>query len=578
MIYYGYARVSSVSQSDESIEEQLEFLEEEAKKQGCQFEAVSEKKSAKDVEGRDALIGLIAKLENGDIIGFKYNDRYGRDTQEDLTLLKVLNEKNVKVHINGKFVNIDNPTDELTFTVLSAISTYFRKLQRAKSAIGIKKSRDKGNIIFNHGLYGYRIVSENGKRKVEIVEKEAEILRYIYAEYITGKSIKSIAKALNEKGLRTRHDCLFNTEATRRWLVKPIYKGCYSTNGGQSQIRYDEKYLVKSNHYPAIIDANLWNKVNKSYQTIHRAYAKDSQHRWTPYELSSILKCGYCDSVYTHGKWKSYRAAEAHSNYVHKVYKEDNSSGCGQTFFTLRAEVLECLFRMCYYLLFVNIIELSDFFSEKQAEYDKSTEDINEDIKRLQKLLGGIEISLKNNAQAISKYGADDSLHNERLRLSKEEQDLKNALDKKEEALRFGKGDLESLFENFHENKLLQFVHAESPKRRKIYLDTLESAYVVDGQIKIKFKNTKEYMIPLSLNRGRRIQRQFEIQVHFDGKHQYDVSLDTEKNDLKYIRKAIDRGLEQREKLFKVAAEQMNEDMINGLKMKIENFVSVESV
>ena len=71
--------------------------------------------------------------------------------------------------------------------------------------------------------------------------------------------------------------------------------------------------------------------------------------------------------------------------------------------------------------------------------------------------------------------------------------------------------DLESAFEQFNENRLLKFIHANPSKKREIYIQTIESAFVYERQIKIKYKNKKKYIIPLSLNRGRRIQREFEI-------------------------------------------------------------------
>ncbi len=587
--YYGYARVSTQGQSDNSIEEQLEYLEMEAQKVGCPFKPVFEKASAKSVDGRDALLGIIAELEDGDIVGFKYNDRYGRDTAEDLNLLKLFNRKNVKVHIDGKFVDIENPTDELTFTIMSAVATHERKLKKIKSIIGIKKKKEKGDWIFTGRLFGYRVVSRNGRDEVEIVEREAKILRDIFEEYAKGRSLRSIVKELNEKGERTREGKSFVEATVRRWILKPIYKGYYLIIGagnkkGQEKILdYAELDLVKSKIYKPIVSEELWNSANRSYRTVHRTHSKQFEYKYAYYELGGILQCYHCEKTfgeiirYVHSYWKSYGRYKAHGNYVHKT--SNKNSKCGQQFFTFRAEVLERLFRTCYYLLFANPNELLHYFEEKEKAFDQKNEDVQEDVKRLTKELKAVQRKLYKITDLWLEENADnDSLSKQSEKLKGEKEELNRLIEEKQYVLNHQKEDLETEFEIFQEGRLQHFVSIDDPsERRKIYAETIESAYVVNGQIKIEFKNSKTFIIPLRKNRGRTIQREFEIEVHFDRKHQYDLYLDTQENDLKYIRKPIDRGLGERARIFKVAAEQKNENMIDDLKRRIKFSVSEES-
>ena len=75
-------------QSENSIEEQLDYLKDQAKKLDCGFEQIAETHSAKNVAGRTQLVNLVQNLaKDGDIIGFKYADRYGRETEEGLACL-----------------------------------------------------------------------------------------------------------------------------------------------------------------------------------------------------------------------------------------------------------------------------------------------------------------------------------------------------------------------------------------------------------------------------------------------------------------------------------------------------------
>ena len=131
--YFGYSHISTENQSQNSVEEQLEFLQGQAQNLGLPFESIIEKQSTKDISGRKELVNLLSKVQDQDIVGFKYQDRLGRETEEDLILLRELSEKNIRVHVNGQFVDYKDPTQKFTFTTLSAVATFQRELQKLKA-------------------------------------------------------------------------------------------------------------------------------------------------------------------------------------------------------------------------------------------------------------------------------------------------------------------------------------------------------------------------------------------------------------------------------------------------------------
>ncbi len=585
MTYFGYGRVSTQDQSDNSISKQENYLKSCAKFLKMSFEFYYEKESGKNVVSREEFNKLRHIPKEGDVLGVFDAYRLGRNTIENLTLYEELTKRGVGLQVRGLLLDPENPNDEFLLAIESAVGTLNRKKQNKDSLIGIKQKKEKGNWVFSGKLMGYKVIRNSKKNQtpiIEIVEKEAEVLRFIFAEYAKGDSLTHIAKLCNEREFRTNP---FSAQIIRCWILKPIYKGYYLIEGagskkGQEKIRhYDESALVKSNYYKPIISPELWDQVNKSYRGVRRVHAKQFEYRYSQYELAGILKCYYClektgkATSYVHN-WDKKGDTYVYDNYANRIH----AKGCGQDIFTFRSSILESIFRTSYYLLFANPIELSHYFKEKEEEFNKKTEDVQGDIGRLEKELKGVERKLNRITDLLLEEDADDIslLKKSKIQKDKREQ-LIESINKEREIIIFQKLDLESAFEEFNENRLLKFIHANPSKKREIYIQTIESAYVHERQIKIKFKNKKEYIIPLSLNRGRRIQRQFEIGVYFDGEFQYSIFLDTEENDLKYIRKPIDRGLEHREEMFKVAAENMNDNMINELKMKIKDFMSVES-
>lgn len=119
---YGYARVSSLGQD---LDTQIQILKDE----NCD-EIFSEKITSnvsKKVK-RIQLEKLLLKLQAGDTLVVTKLDRLARSTQQALTLIQDLFERDVNVHILniGRIEN--TPTGRLIFTVFSAFAEFEREL------------------------------------------------------------------------------------------------------------------------------------------------------------------------------------------------------------------------------------------------------------------------------------------------------------------------------------------------------------------------------------------------------------------------------------------------------------------
>ena len=70
-------------------------------------------------------------------------------------------------------------------------------------------------------------VDENGHKEEEyvIVESEAEIVRMIYREYLSGKTIRQIADQLNELGIRTKRGNEWKPSSIEGMLTNYKYTG-----------------------------------------------------------------------------------------------------------------------------------------------------------------------------------------------------------------------------------------------------------------------------------------------------------------------------------------------------------------
>ena len=536
--FYGYARVSTVGQNDTSIEAQLEYLRLQAESLGMPFEGHSEKKSGKSLAEREGLLNLISTSEEGDVIAVYDNSRLGRNTEENLNIINTLHKKGVKVQINSKFVDPTNPDDELFFSIQSSISTFQRKTQLLKSKAGINLKKKNGDWIMRGDLMGYEIIKSGKKITARIIEKEAVVIRYIFTRYAQGASILKITKELNEmvelKPLGKR----FYEASIRRYIFKPIFMGYYFDESGihanlPKMKRVEvEKHLVKSNIYPPIIEEELWWQVFDSYRKLTRTHSKQYEYRFSPYELTSVIRCGKCGAGYVHCYSKKVdKVYEYYSCLIHEKH-------CKPFIYSLPIRTIEDIMRSTLYITFNNPVELGKFFEDKRQQVEVSAQKVQQDIdalnerekeinKRKNNLISAIEegvISLGSIKDRMQEFDKDLQAINQRIQV------LTYSLNSDEE-------ELLDLINETREEQLEAFNHGNESFRRGKYLALIESALVHDGKLIVRYKNGKTFVIEMFRPRGKWRQKDYNITVAFAGRIQFTYVYNAQSRQLSYVPK-----------------------------------------
>ena len=136
---YGYARVSTVGQMEgNSLEEQKRAILELYPGAEIVEEAYTGK-----VADRPEFTKLIDGLQAGDILVVTKLDRFCRNTEEGLAVIKKLQERDIKMHIlNMGFID-NTPVGKLLVTFLLAIAEYERAqiIERTQGGKAVAKSK-----------------------------------------------------------------------------------------------------------------------------------------------------------------------------------------------------------------------------------------------------------------------------------------------------------------------------------------------------------------------------------------------------------------------------------------------------
>ncbi len=245
-------------------------------------------------------------------------DRFARNRAAATIVREELKELFIQTYaintpVEPKDPKLYDPTDDDLGIMVEGYSDTMSEIERNK----IRRRMMMGKIavaksgkIPNNVPYGYKVVrsiDEHGKIKREIVadEEKAEIVRFIFNEYIKGKGTLEIAFQLNQKGIKPPKGALWRKQTIKYILQNPTYTGkviwgwrhpSYEKNK-QRNLRGHQGIIVKGEH-PPIISEETFNLAQKEKQI--RGHSQKGRAKLSRGLLTGIAKCIRCGSGVTY--------------------------------------------------------------------------------------------------------------------------------------------------------------------------------------------------------------------------------------------------------------------------------------
>ena len=221
-----YARYSSHSQTEQSIEGQLHTCYEYAKNNG--YLVVGEyidRAQSGTTDSRAEFQRMIADSDKHTFEGvLVYQlDRFARNRYDSAINKAKLKKNGVRV-ISARENISDDASGILVEGVLESMAEYYsaelsQKIRRGME-INAQKCLANGS---NPGL-GYKVDSE---RRYYVDEEEAKIVREIFERYASGETVADIIRDLNRRKLTTSLGKPFNKNSVHRILNNRRYIGYY---------------------------------------------------------------------------------------------------------------------------------------------------------------------------------------------------------------------------------------------------------------------------------------------------------------------------------------------------------------
>lgn len=246
-----YARYSSHSQGEQSIEGQLSNARDYAAAHGYTIvhEYVDRAKSGRTDNRAEfqQMLKDTAKRQFSVIILWKV-DRFGRN-REEIAINKMKCRKNgVRVEYVAETIP-DSPEGVILESVLEGFAEYYSLQLSQNIRRGRAESAEKCQSLGGNRPLGYKTGPD---KKFVIDENTAPTVKMIFTMYADGKTVTEIVDKLNELGLRTLRGGPFTKNSLHSILKNKKYIGIYEYQGRE----------IKDG-VPRIIEDDVFNKVQE---------------------------------------------------------------------------------------------------------------------------------------------------------------------------------------------------------------------------------------------------------------------------------------------------------------------------
>ena len=291
-----YARFSSHTQTEQSIEGQLRECYDYAKKHVLLV--VGEYIDRALTGTSDKRPNFLQMIEDSKKKTFDYVlvyqlDRFARNRYDSANYKAKLKKNGVRV-LSAKENITEDASGILIEGVLESMAEYYSAELSQKVKRGIKESLSKGYFIGGFKIFGYDIVD---KRWV-INPTEASIVRDMFERYKNGEKAKSIVERLNAQGVHNKSGAKFTINSFAKIIRNSKYMGVVISNG-----------QTYNNIAPAIVDEQTFITCNKIMD--NQRHKQKAVQNHTEYILSGKLFCGNCGTLMT---------AEDGTSHTGKVY------------------------------------------------------------------------------------------------------------------------------------------------------------------------------------------------------------------------------------------------------------------
>jgi site-specific DNA recombinase len=225
------------------------------------LEAVSGKKVRDHPEARR----MLSDIKSGHISGLIFSKlaRLSRNNRELLDFAEIFQNHNADLISLSESIDTSTPAGRMFFSMIAALCNWEREeiVARVRASVPIRAAM--GRSLGGQAQYGY---AWEGKKFV-LVPEEAAVRKLMYELYLEHRRFRTVARELNERGYRTRHNAKWAGTTIERLMRDPTAMGKKRFNFSripEGQVTWVAKPESEWVYHdcPAIVSPELWTEVN----------------------------------------------------------------------------------------------------------------------------------------------------------------------------------------------------------------------------------------------------------------------------------------------------------------------------
>ena len=252
--------------------------------------------------GRNGLLALISDCEKRkiDLVLTKSISRFARNTTDCIEITRKLLSFGVRILFEKENIDTGSMESELMLSILGSLAESESISVSENEKWSVRKRFENDTYIISAPPYGYK--NENGR--MVIVPEQAEVVKRIFADILSGKTPSQIADELNRQGIFTARSGKWRGEriteliANEKYVGDALFQKTYTDSSFTRHRNHGvcNQYLITEHHEP-IVSHEVFDRANEIIK-LRRKGKCDTKKYQNRYGFSGKIICGECGSVF----------------------------------------------------------------------------------------------------------------------------------------------------------------------------------------------------------------------------------------------------------------------------------------
>ena len=300
-----YARVSSgKDEMLHSLSAQVSyyqrFIQSRAAWKFCGVYADEAETGTKD--SREQFQKMLAECRKGniDLIITKSITRFARNTVTLLQAVRELKDMGIEIYFEEQNIFTLSTEGEVMLTILASYAQEESRSASENQLWRVKRNFEEGKV-WGMQIYGYKAVD----CQLQIIPEEAEVVKRIFTEFLSGKGREAILHGLNNDGIKPRRseqwqrtsisNILRNYAYTGNLILQKTFREDFMSKKSIVNDGRKPKYHCLETHEP-IISMEIYLQTQAEIERRNAHLPKKPPNLM--HLFTSLIRCPYCGANY----------------------------------------------------------------------------------------------------------------------------------------------------------------------------------------------------------------------------------------------------------------------------------------